>query len=572
MLRLKVLHACIGKMLEPLKELSFSGISLVDPNGRAWTVYPRMLSWVADNPEQSDLLCKYQAHAAHMPCVQCDVQNGFLDSIDAATCPLTELRQCNIVDEIAELLKKGSKKEGKEKMKEHSLFPIRSSLYGFADSNIHRAIGCEELHDMQEGVFIYILHALPSLLPADIANDRFNKIPRYPGVAKPTIKDYIRKVKHNEGHGFVSAKEHGGATFLLPFACSGLNPCVDDLLCLHADIESIKKRNRYPLYMSESELENLRQKIMEWDSLMHALIEQLKPAGLKTRKYHKEIRHLVSQIAALGTPAHWDSNSFERHHKHVKRHYRASSKRTRMGKYQVEIVQQEKEYQAFRQLSEGHMAISGVKRTYESAMSLAERSESHQFGSCFINIHLGLLLEGVPVGVSSRTAQNTLDLKTTQPEVEELSSLLEHFAASENIQVQDILSVYSVAVLYGVYFEGQDPVYQTVRASPSFHGAELFSDVAVEIEHEGCKQIEYGQIRLLFSIKVGDDIAMDLLLLRCVVDHRLPEMDEDVPIAKLWFRLTAVAGYCARENGAIGEETKEFRVDPETPRPNVATR
>jgi hypothetical protein len=70
-LREKLLSRCLGIMLEKLKASSFLGVVVTLSGGRVMTLYPRLLSYVADDPEQRQILCQYTPACSKAPCVQC---------------------------------------------------------------------------------------------------------------------------------------------------------------------------------------------------------------------------------------------------------------------------------------------------------------------------------------------------------------------------------------------------------------------------------------------------------------------------------------------------------------------
>lgn len=63
-----VLSQCLKIMLEPLMEASRSGMILQAPDGLQYSSFPRMLSYVADDPEQRAVLQLYTSNKCKRPC------------------------------------------------------------------------------------------------------------------------------------------------------------------------------------------------------------------------------------------------------------------------------------------------------------------------------------------------------------------------------------------------------------------------------------------------------------------------------------------------------------------------
>lgn len=72
LIKLQIIQACLDVLLQPLKQLSWSGVVMIDSNNQCQNVYPRLLSDVGDDPEVHDHACIYSSAKARMPCAICE--------------------------------------------------------------------------------------------------------------------------------------------------------------------------------------------------------------------------------------------------------------------------------------------------------------------------------------------------------------------------------------------------------------------------------------------------------------------------------------------------------------------
>jgi hypothetical protein len=69
-LKLTVLHKCLRVLLEPLVGPGKRGVRWKSPQGIEYLVFPRVMSYVGDDPEIRDLLC-IKSHQGKLPCESC---------------------------------------------------------------------------------------------------------------------------------------------------------------------------------------------------------------------------------------------------------------------------------------------------------------------------------------------------------------------------------------------------------------------------------------------------------------------------------------------------------------------
>jgi hypothetical protein len=66
-----VLSKCLEKLLRTARQASFNGKWIKDPWGRRIMVVPRLLAYVADQPEYNDI-AGIRGHSSNQPCEICE--------------------------------------------------------------------------------------------------------------------------------------------------------------------------------------------------------------------------------------------------------------------------------------------------------------------------------------------------------------------------------------------------------------------------------------------------------------------------------------------------------------------
>ena len=88
-------------ILADLREASFTGVLVETSDGFLHTVFPRLLSYVADDPEQRQVLQIYSANSAHRPCVRCFCVSSCLCELHLSYAARTLTKQKQIQDSIS---------------------------------------------------------------------------------------------------------------------------------------------------------------------------------------------------------------------------------------------------------------------------------------------------------------------------------------------------------------------------------------------------------------------------------------------------------------------------------------
>lgn len=163
LVKLRYISMAIDTLLEPLKRLSYDGIMLSSPiDGEAVAVYPRLLSYVMDDPEVKDLTGVKGQGAPH-PCEACWVHKDSLLQIDQQWEVRTETQQHLIW--LAHEATMNRQPEPEQlgsflRSKVASVHPVPSGLWGFAGQqdglgNSMLAMAYESMHNEELGLFLY---------------------------------------------------------------------------------------------------------------------------------------------------------------------------------------------------------------------------------------------------------------------------------------------------------------------------------------------------------------------------------------------------------------------------------
>ncbi|KAL4431240.1 hypothetical protein ABPG75_006496 [Micractinium tetrahymenae] len=151
LVRLFAVNECLRRLLAPLKQLANEGKVTAAPSGALYRFFPRLLSYVADDPEVHDISCILSGGTLH-PCEQCwelrDNFDGFSTAAPRTTGEQKELRARICAGET-------------NLIKEKSTHPIASGLWaegddqaGWEDNELLATFGFESMHNDDLGVFL----------------------------------------------------------------------------------------------------------------------------------------------------------------------------------------------------------------------------------------------------------------------------------------------------------------------------------------------------------------------------------------------------------------------------------
>lgn len=157
MAKLQYMQKSMSLLLSPLKRLSFQGLRTKDPDGSYRLVFPRLLSYVMDDPESKDLYC---ISKTARPCEACKIPSHNLLDIDLRAGSKTAVQQR---ERLAEIMGQESVVHRQQLIRQYSILPVPCSLFGFSGQDgeeagsIMRALSFEGMHNDDLGVFLYII-------------------------------------------------------------------------------------------------------------------------------------------------------------------------------------------------------------------------------------------------------------------------------------------------------------------------------------------------------------------------------------------------------------------------------
>jgi hypothetical protein len=186
-------HFCVAQAyLVYAQELSHTGANMYDPWGRYQLVFPRLLSYVVDDPEGKDVACIKGGRTNHS-CERCWVHSEKLVHIDKQYAPRTERKQTELYNKIS-TTRKTNRTEGDKVAAEYSTHPVPSPVWGFKDQDVGvgnsmMCFGFEAMHNEDLGVFLYIVDHVDTyfrtvMRPRDasrcvqVLNSRLSSLPR----------------------------------------------------------------------------------------------------------------------------------------------------------------------------------------------------------------------------------------------------------------------------------------------------------------------------------------------------------------------------------------------------------
>jgi len=352
--KLVALSKCLELLFAPVKPAVAEGVELQAPSGSKYLFFPRLLSYVADDPEWRDLLAIYN-HSSSVPCDKCTVSPSDL-GLNVQTEPTVSYRcglQTKHIQEKAVSALKDPTRTAQSVLDYCTDRGVKSVLSGLfsltppspadgsytagafsRDGDIHLAAGYDTLHnddlgwvkDFISAVCEYIKDARNSHTRIfKKMNDFLAKCERTDDFPLPS-NGYFPKMPHAQ------ALEHRNVLQLLPLIFNAIisdlpstqeATVILDLICRVVDTYmDCHRRNKPPFYSGE-DLVALQEKITVTNDLTVKLLGRYLPsisgAPGATIKRHRHVNHFVPTVRWLGHPKHYSSQKFEASHVHVKR-------------------------------------------------------------------------------------------------------------------------------------------------------------------------------------------------------------------------------------------------------------
>ncbi|QRV95465.1 hypothetical protein RhiJN_23483 [Ceratobasidium sp. AG-Ba] len=307
-LKADLVHRCMEKMLEPLKEIWEDGVKMWCPDGRLRRVFPRMAAYMADWPEQNLQCCTTTG-----TCPICSTKGkGRGDLSQTAVLrdrgeTLGALRAYFICNHVGELKMLGLK-------------PVWPWWGDLPDVDLHKNIAPNILHQPYQGVFkSHLFRWIKFFVGEGVLDDRFAAMPRAEGMTH--FPKGVSAVKQWTGR---ESKEM--LRQILPAVLGNLSPEEAQLARSVVDFIFIA----HSASMTDTDLATLEHELDTFHRFKDVLIAkgfcQSDARFNRIPKLHA-LSHYVEMIRWLGTPDGYSTEASEHLHiEFAKIPWRASNK------------------------------------------------------------------------------------------------------------------------------------------------------------------------------------------------------------------------------------------------------
>jgi Plavaka transposase len=355
-------HACMKKILEPLRSAGTYGVKMTCADGVTRRIFPILAAYIADHPELCLVVCCKQNR-----CPICTVP--FNSRGELATSPL---RSQSLTLQV--LYNQAHGQQPRE-YKDWGLHAVFSPFWaGMPLCDISLCIPPEILHQIWIGVFhSHLLQWCITLAGPDTIDERFKALPRFSGLKH--FKKGISTVSQWTG-----AEHKAMFRTLLGVVAGAVDPMV--LRAVRALLDFFA----YALFQSHTSdtLSRMRQSLEDFHSAKDVLIELGVRRHFNIPKLHSLV-HYVDGIKRLGTADNFNSENTERLHiDYAKRAYKASNRRDYVNQMAQWIQRQEAIAlnEAFLEWTRGHTwPASESPRTY----TIAQRPVGSLSTSCLVD-------------------------------------------------------------------------------------------------------------------------------------------------------------------------------------------
>ncbi|QRV76877.1 hypothetical protein RhiJN_19722 [Ceratobasidium sp. AG-Ba] len=307
-LKADLVHRCMEKMMEPLKEVWEDGVEMWCPDGRLRRVFPRMAAYMADWPEQNLQCCTTTG-----TCPICSTkgkgrgdlsQTADLRDRDETLGALRAYFICNHVGELKML----------------GLKPVWPWWGDLPDVDLHKNIAPDILHQLYQGVFkSHLFRWMKFFVGEGVLDDRFAAMPRAEGMMH--FPKGVSAVKQWTGR---ESKEM--LKQILPAVLGNLSPEEAQLARSVVDFIFIA----HSASMTDTDLATLEHELDTFHRFKDVLIArgfyQSSARFDRIPKLHA-LSHYVEMIRWLGTPDGYSTEASEHLHiEFAKIPWRASNK------------------------------------------------------------------------------------------------------------------------------------------------------------------------------------------------------------------------------------------------------
>lgn len=146
----ELMAKCLTLMLAPLRAASYTGLHVQTADSRTHSVFPRVLSYVADDPEQRAVLQLYVSGRCKRQCCRCYAHRKHMCDFNTSAQLRTLDSQQQIQQQIAAAPNRAA---AIEICKKYSTHPDAIGLAGFAGED---SIACKCPHDL----YVTAMHGL----------------------------------------------------------------------------------------------------------------------------------------------------------------------------------------------------------------------------------------------------------------------------------------------------------------------------------------------------------------------------------------------------------------------------
>lgn len=241
---------CLNLLTQSLKAAcNTDGIQVVAPNGQAYTAYPTLASYVADDPEAKDVHCISGGPKSYHKCEMCWIQSHNL-GVDPATLDDEELHKRRYENEQKNILQgirdAPAKATANDISVELSTAPVEPATWGWlgSDEDVWETSSTtltlvEVMHTLDLGIWLYLIKHLPAALDRLIGpekskkaiatiNERLRHVPTTTGMRVPCTGPDNPYIPNSSG---IQAQEHRTVSEVMPHLVEGIHPDVTELFC-----------------------------------------------------------------------------------------------------------------------------------------------------------------------------------------------------------------------------------------------------------------------------------------------------------------------------------------------------
>lgn len=167
--KLSFMNKCASFLLQPLKDVSKRGVSIDTSLGCKVKVYPRLFSYVVDDPESKDITC-IKGGSSQYPCELCMVEHSRLADLEAALAGDFGIRTEKMQRAAFKVVSSApTQAERRTLSKQKSTHPVPSCLWGFHHQRKGYGtstwcVGYETMHNEDLGVWETIIEGTESHL------------------------------------------------------------------------------------------------------------------------------------------------------------------------------------------------------------------------------------------------------------------------------------------------------------------------------------------------------------------------------------------------------------------------